>query len=216
MKNNQTSCSTHHPRLCVMMWLQYFVWGAWLETCSSYMVAAVNSTGARQFPNNYLRAAFLLKRRARDSNPQPVSRHLISSQAANHSLTLPADSYQFIGPPVPRQGKPFRGKASRSPRPSGQVAAVIARKRCRPQNCYFPRCRNDPTRTGRVHIAHSFHPARPPEIRSGRRTHSGFDGLPACDCCNSRRRFPCSQTLGGPIRSLSSPSSRLPSRRSHR
>ena len=28
------------------------------------------------------------KRRARDSNPQPVSRHLISSQAANHSLTL--------------------------------------------------------------------------------------------------------------------------------
>ena len=39
------------------------------------------------------------ERRARDSNPQPVSRHLISSQAANHSLTLPADSYQFIGPP---------------------------------------------------------------------------------------------------------------------
>ena len=28
------------------------------------------------------------ERRARDSNPQPVSRHLISSQAANHSLTL--------------------------------------------------------------------------------------------------------------------------------
>src|SRR4051794_29442200 len=33
----------------------------------------------------------LQKRRARDSNPQPVSRHLISSQAANHSLTLPAE-----------------------------------------------------------------------------------------------------------------------------
>jgi hypothetical protein len=31
---------------------------------------------------------YLEKRRARDSNPQPVSRHLISSQAANHSLTL--------------------------------------------------------------------------------------------------------------------------------
>jgi hypothetical protein len=28
------------------------------------------------------------KRRARDSNPQPVSRHLISSQAAHHSHTL--------------------------------------------------------------------------------------------------------------------------------
>ena len=28
------------------------------------------------------------KRRARDSNPQPVTRHLISSQAANHSRTL--------------------------------------------------------------------------------------------------------------------------------
>jgi hypothetical protein len=33
----------------------------------------------------------LEKRRARDSNPQPVSRHLISSQAANHSLTLQGD-----------------------------------------------------------------------------------------------------------------------------
>jgi Phage integrase family len=31
------------------------------------------------------------KRRARDSNPQPVSRHLISSQAADHSLTLRAN-----------------------------------------------------------------------------------------------------------------------------
>jgi hypothetical protein len=31
---------------------------------------------------------FVLKRRARDSNPQPVSRHHISSVAANHSLTL--------------------------------------------------------------------------------------------------------------------------------
>src|SRR3954468_4420306 len=30
------------------------------------------------------------KRRARDSNPQLLSEHLISSQAANHSLTLRA------------------------------------------------------------------------------------------------------------------------------
>ena len=30
----------------------------------------------------------LFKRRAWESNPQPVSRHLISSEAASHSLTL--------------------------------------------------------------------------------------------------------------------------------
>jgi hypothetical protein len=33
------------------------------------------------------------KRRARDSNPQPVSRHLISSQTASHSLTLRVQVY---------------------------------------------------------------------------------------------------------------------------
>ncbi len=33
-------------------------------------------------------AAISIKRRARGSNPQPVARHLISNQAANHSLTL--------------------------------------------------------------------------------------------------------------------------------
>jgi hypothetical protein len=35
-----------------------------------------------------LRALFLRERRARDSNPQPVTRHDISSVAASHSLTL--------------------------------------------------------------------------------------------------------------------------------
>ena len=39
-------------------------------------------------PGDILRAVLLLQRRARDSNPQPVSRHLISSQTASHSLTL--------------------------------------------------------------------------------------------------------------------------------
>jgi hypothetical protein len=43
---------------------------------------------------------FLLKRRARDSNPQPVSRHLISSQAANHSLTLPVEHPIKYEPPL--------------------------------------------------------------------------------------------------------------------
>ena len=35
-----------------------------------------------------LRSAALFKRRARDSNSQPVARHHISSVAASHSLTL--------------------------------------------------------------------------------------------------------------------------------
>ncbi len=34
----------------------------------------------------------LQERRAWDSNPQPVSRHLISSEAASHSLTLRLNS----------------------------------------------------------------------------------------------------------------------------
>ena len=50
----------------------------------------------------------LHERRARDSNPQPVSRHLISSQAANHSLTL-------------------RGRApiKYEPQPGGKVSGLI-------------------------------------------------------------------------------------------
>ncbi len=35
------------------------------------------------------------KRRARDSNPQPISRHLISSQTASRSLTLHSPSYRI-------------------------------------------------------------------------------------------------------------------------
>jgi hypothetical protein len=37
---------------------------------------------------SYLRSVNLTKRRAWDSNPQPVARHLNSNQAASHSLTL--------------------------------------------------------------------------------------------------------------------------------
>jgi hypothetical protein len=36
----------------------------------------------------HLQNRALLKRRARESNPQPVARQLISNQSANHSLTL--------------------------------------------------------------------------------------------------------------------------------
>jgi integrase len=43
------------------------------------------------------------KRRARDSNPQPVTRHLISSQAANHSRTL-LEAFRNITYPL-RQDK---------------------------------------------------------------------------------------------------------------
>gem|GEM_PF-6060573 len=44
--------------------------------------AAINGqSGGDKFPH-------MPKRRARESNPQPVSRHLISNEAASHSLTL--------------------------------------------------------------------------------------------------------------------------------
>src|SRR5262245_55291814 len=50
------------------------------------------SSERRDFPASTRQFANLndpvRERRARDSNPQPVSRHLISSQAASHSLTL--------------------------------------------------------------------------------------------------------------------------------
>ena len=41
-----------------------------------------------------------MKRRAWDSNPQPVTRHLISSEAASHSLTLQRFWYHFRRPEV--------------------------------------------------------------------------------------------------------------------
>lgn len=46
------------------------------------------------------------QRRARDSNPQPVARHLISSQTANHSHTLQTGVSGATGPktgPSPRE-----------------------------------------------------------------------------------------------------------------
>ena len=49
---------------------------------------------AKELPLTNQRKLFLFsglhQRRARDSNPQLLSEHLISSQAANHSLTLRA------------------------------------------------------------------------------------------------------------------------------
>ena len=53
------------------------------------------------------------KRRARDSNPQPVSRHHISSVAASHSLTLPyTNQSQFRADRFGRQeGMPRRALA---------------------------------------------------------------------------------------------------------
>lgn len=50
---------------------------------------SLNAAGAERSPRKFLRGlAGPLERRARDSNPQPVARHLISSQTANHSHTL--------------------------------------------------------------------------------------------------------------------------------
>jgi nucleoside transporter len=45
-------------RLSVMMLLQYFVWGAWFVTFSSYMAAAVNSSGGRLFSDELIGKAY--------------------------------------------------------------------------------------------------------------------------------------------------------------
>ncbi len=50
-----------------------------------------------------LKAYIVSQRRARDSNPQPVSRQLISNQPADHSLTLP-EAYIFTCAPGLEQG----------------------------------------------------------------------------------------------------------------
>ena len=55
---------------------------------------------------SHLRAVVLLQRRAGDSNPQPLAGHLISSQAASHSLTLRVCPNQFIVGPATGQGEP--------------------------------------------------------------------------------------------------------------
>ncbi len=58
-----------------------------------------NVTSAKQKPSTDYVDGFLSERRARDSNPQPVSRHHISSVAASHSLTLrrPAPTCSRLG-----------------------------------------------------------------------------------------------------------------------
>ncbi len=45
-------------RLSVMMLLQYFVWGAWYVTLSSYMASAINATGGRLFSDELIGQAY--------------------------------------------------------------------------------------------------------------------------------------------------------------
>jgi nucleoside transporter len=45
-------------RLSVMMFLQYFVWGAWFVTLSTYLSTAKNADGARIFSDQFIGAAF--------------------------------------------------------------------------------------------------------------------------------------------------------------
>ena len=44
-------------RLSVMMFLQYFVWGAWFVTLSTYLSTAKDATGARIFSDQFIGAA---------------------------------------------------------------------------------------------------------------------------------------------------------------
>ena len=44
-------------RLSVMMFLQYFVWGAWFVTLSTYL-STVKDAGARIFSDQFIGAAF--------------------------------------------------------------------------------------------------------------------------------------------------------------
>src|SRR3954471_6865292 len=45
-------------RLSVMMFLQYFVWGAWFVTLSTYLSTAHDEAGARIFSDTFIGAAF--------------------------------------------------------------------------------------------------------------------------------------------------------------
>src|SRR4051795_4564422 len=45
-------------RLSVMMFLQYFVWGAWFVTLSTYLSTAHDEAGARVFSDEFIGAAF--------------------------------------------------------------------------------------------------------------------------------------------------------------
>jgi nucleoside transporter len=45
-------------RLSAMMFLQYFVWGAWFVTLSTYMATALNSTGGRIFSDELIGQAY--------------------------------------------------------------------------------------------------------------------------------------------------------------
>ena len=45
-------------RLSVMMFLQYFVWGAWFVTLSTYLSSVRDSGGGRVFSDQFIGAAF--------------------------------------------------------------------------------------------------------------------------------------------------------------
>ena len=60
----------------------------WLQITVFSRLETVQHSTPNAFRKINSRNRFQAKRRARDSNPQPVSRHDISSVAASHSLTL--------------------------------------------------------------------------------------------------------------------------------
>jgi hypothetical protein len=58
----------------------------WLHRAAIFEIRSMS--GAKESPRNSRRGRSLRKRRARDSNPQPLAGHHISSVTASHSLTL--------------------------------------------------------------------------------------------------------------------------------
>ena len=67
------------------------------------------------------------ERRAWDSNPQPVSRHHISSVAANHSLTLQTHVFWTVCPAVcPGVWQPQGGGTAQKTCWTGRIASIAA------------------------------------------------------------------------------------------
>src|SRR4051812_41097458 len=58
MHNSNPGASLVRTRLSVMMFLQYFVWGGWFVTLSTYLSSARDLAGNRMFSDAFIGDAF--------------------------------------------------------------------------------------------------------------------------------------------------------------